>query len=66
MTPEQKDQLSNSINKRVMISDKKHPWFEEVGRIKEFGTVGGKYACTITLDNGIECCVFSGRELKFL
>jgi len=66
MTEEQKKQLSDHIGKRVMISSPTHPWFEEVGKIKEFDTIGGRFACIVSLDNGIECCVFNGKELKYL
>jgi hypothetical protein len=55
------------IGKHVKIIAKDHPWHGEVGHIKDWGRIPtGKPYCEVELDNGVCCCVFNGKELKYI
>lgn len=58
----------NHIGKRVLISNKKHPWYGEVGTVKDFEyfSLISKYGMVVSLDNGTDCTVFRGNEVQFL
>lgn len=53
-------------DKHVKIIGDDHPWCGEVGHVQRIDMMGavGKPAMIVKLDNGTECAVFSGRELK--
>lgn len=58
----------SQIGKRVLISNKKHPWYGEVGTVKdfEFFSIISKWGMVVSLDNGTSCTVFKGDEVQFL
>jgi hypothetical protein len=56
------------IGKRVLITDKAHPWYGYTGEVKDFEyfSIISKMGMVISLDNGTDCTIFDGKDVKFI
>ena len=52
------------IGRRVEITNGSHPWFGEIGTVKELkNTALGKAGFVVELENGTSCFVWSANDL---
>ena len=53
------------VGKRVEITNKKHPWFGEVGEVKEYEMTNlGSMGFRVALDNGTSCYVWAEKDMR--